>query len=181
VHSAKTGRTGMSTPLSQFTILDDAEPIVPSRNKEARKEDIARHRDHTLDRVNRERRNREPTSRSDRTPFMPVIPEMTGGSQSDINMGSSPNHRSDPVGRPRSPNTAAMNLGGQTPRMVPRTPSSALPTLPVTLDKSYPPPVGPPDDLIIIPSGSSPPAQNSGLPWESAPSNELTYGGVGVR
>lgn len=74
VYSAKTGRTGMSTPLSQFTILEDVDPgpgaPTGGRTSAQRKQDMQRHRESTLARE----RQRDVGS-SSRQPYMPVIPE----------------------------------------------------------------------------------------------------------
>lgn len=116
VYSAKTARTGMSTPLSQFTILEDAEAQAGLKGKTSaqRKQAMARHRDTTLarerQRENTAGGNEAPTSRA---PYMPVIPE------------------------------TASQTNGEAEKLVPRTPHSSLPALPVKLDKVYPPPMGP--------------------------------------
>lgn len=106
VYSAKTARTGMSTPLSQFTILEDTEAQGGNKGKTTtqRKQAMARHRDATLA---RERQRENVAAR------MPVIPE------------------------------TASQTNGEAEKLVPRTPHSSLPALPVKLDKAYPPPMGP--------------------------------------
>lgn len=116
VYSAKTGRTGMSTPLSQFTILEDTEPQTGHKGKTPaqRKQAMARHRDTTLARE-RQRENTAPRNEgpNSRAPYLPAIPE------------------------------TASQTNGEAEKLVPRTPHSSLPALPVKLDKVYPPPMGP--------------------------------------